>query len=265
MKLISWNVNGIRAVENKGFWEWLAIAQPDILALQETKAQPAQLGERLLHPEGYYAFWNPAQRKGYSGVATLSKHKPLAVQYGLGIEEFDIEGRVLMTQHPGFKLFNVYVPNGGMGPERLDYKLRFYDAFLRYCDVLHAQGEKLIICGDINTAHRPIDLAHPQANENTSGFMPIEREWIDRYLAHGFVDAFRHFHPNEPGRYTWWTYITRARERNIGWRIDYFLVSEALMPAVTDADILTDVYGSDHCPITLELDESALTPNLPVE
>ncbi len=259
MKLVSWNVNGIRAVENKGFWEWLAQAQLDVLCLQETKAQPDQLNERLLRPDGYYAFWNSAQRKGYSGVSTWSKVEPLSVQYGLGIPEFDVEGRVIMTAHPGFKLFNVYFPNGGMGPERLDYKLRFYDAFLQHCDALHAQGDRLIVCGDVNTAHRPIDLAHPRENENTSGFLPIEREWVDRYLAHGFVDSFRHVHPDEPGRYTWWTYITRARQRNVGWRIDYFLVSASLLPRVRDADIWSDVTGSDHCPILLELDGEEYT------
>ena len=258
MKLISWNVNGIRAVAKRGFDEWLAAASPDVLCLQETRAQPDQLAAKLRQPAGYQAWWNSAERKGYSGVATLAKTEPLSIQSGFGVDEFDVEGRVLMTGHPGFKLFNVYFPNGGRKLERLDFKLRFYGAFLEHCDALHAQGERLIICGDYNTAHEPIDLARPKENQKTSGFLPGEREWIDRYLAHGFVDAYRTLHPEETDRYTWWMYMRNARERNIGWRIDYFLVSEALMPAVVEASILSDVMGSDHCPIVLELDLSRL-------
>lgn len=259
MRLISWNVNGIRAVTRKGFLDWMASESPDVLCAQETKAQPDQLAPELCQPPGYHAYWNSARRKGYSGVATFSKTEPLHVQAGFGIEEFDIEGRVLMTGYPGFKLFNVYFPNGKRSQERLDYKLRFYAAFLEYCDALHARGERLVVCGDVNTAHKEIDLARPRQNEKVSGFLPEEREWIDRYLAHGFVDAFRVFHPDEAGQYTWWHYITNARARNVGWRIDYHLVSESLMPAVTDASILSDVMGSDHCPIALELDEARLS------
>lgn len=259
MKLISWNVNGIRAVTRKGFLDWLARESPDILCVQETKAQPDQLTPELRRPSGHHAYWHSARRKGYSGVATFSKTEPLRVEAGFGIEEFDVEGRVLMTEHPDFKLFNVYFPNGKRNHERLDYKLRFYAAFLDHCDALLAQGERLIVCGDVNTAHREIDLARPKQNEKTSGFLPEEREWIDRYLAHGFVDAFRAFHPDEPEQYTWWSYITNARARNVGWRIDYHLVSENLVPAVTGASILPGVTGSDHCPITLELDETRLS------
>jgi exodeoxyribonuclease-3 len=242
----------------KGFLGWLADESPDVLCLQETKAHPEQLSKKLLHPPGYHTYWESAGRKGYSGVATFSKAEPNRVQGGFGIEEFDAEGRVLMTAHPGFKLFNVYFPNGKRSKERLDYKLRFYADFLAHCDALLARNERLIICGDVNTAHRPIDLARPKANEKTSGFLPEEREWIDRYLEHGFVDAFRTFHPDKPDQYTWWSYVTKARERNVGWRIDYFLVSENLMPAVTEATILSDVMGSDHCPIALELDPARL-------
>jgi len=259
VRLISWNVNGIRAVTRKGFLDWMASESPDVLCAQETKAQPDQLAPELCQPPGYHAYWNSARRKGYSGVATFSKTELLHVQAGFGIEEFDIEGRVLMTGYPGFKLFNVYFPNGKRSQERLDYKLRFYAAFLEYCDALHARGERLVVCGDVNTAHKEIDLARPRQNEKVSGFLPEEREWIDRYLAHGFVDAFRVFHPDEAGQYTWWHYITNARARNVGWRIDYHLVSESLMPAVTDASILSDVMGSDHCPIALELDEARLS------
>lgn len=259
MRLISWNVNGIRAATRKGFLDWMASESPDVLCIQETRAQPDQLVQKLRQPPGYHAYWNSAQRKGYSGVATFSKTEPLHVQAGFGIEEFDFEGRVLMTGYPGFKLFNVYFPNGKRSQERLDYKLRFYAAFLEYCDALHARGERLVVCGDVNTAHKEIDLARPRQNEKVSGFLPEEREWIDRYLAHGFVDAFRVFHPDEAGQYTWWHYITNARARNVGWRIDYHLVSESLMPAVTEASILSDVMGSDHCPISLEMDEARLS------
>ena len=258
MKLISWNVNGIRAMAKKGFLDWLADESPDVLCAQETKAHPDQLTNKLRQPPGYYTYWDSAERKGYSGVATFSKTEPLRVRAGFGIGEFDVEGRALMTEYPGFKLFNVYFPNGKRSQERLDYKLRFYASFLDYCDALHAQGERLIVCGDVNTAHKEIDLARPKEHEKTSGFLPEEREWIDRYLSRGFVDAFRALHPDEAEQYTWWHYITNARARNIGWRIDYHLVSESLMPAVTDARILSDVMGSDHCPILLELDETHL-------
>jgi exodeoxyribonuclease-3 len=258
VKLISWNVNGIRAVAKRGFAEWLAEASPDVLCLQETRAQPEQLAAELCQPAGYRAWWHSAERKGYSGVATFCRVEPLSVRMGLGVDEYDVEGRVLTTGHTGFKLFNVYFPNGGRKLERLDFKLRFYADLLEYCDALHVQGKRLILCGDYNTAHRPIDLARPQQNQKTSGFLPKEREWIDRYLAHGFVDAYRALHPEETDCYTWWMYMRNARERNIGWRIDYFLISEALMPAVVEASILSDVMGSDHCPIVLEVDVDRL-------
>lgn len=258
MRLISWNVNGIRAALQKGFFEWLNRESPDVLCVQETKAHPEQLASDLRQLVRYHSYWNSAQRKGYSGIATFARSEPLRVASGIGVDEYDVEGRVLMTEHPGFKLFNVYFPNGGRDLERLDYKLRFYAAFLELCDTLHAQGERLIVCGDFNTAHRPIDLARPKQNQKTSGFLPEEREWIDRYLAHGFVDSFRTLHPEEAERYTWWMYMRNARDRNIGWRIDYFMVSESLIPAVVDATIHSDVPGSDHCPIGLELDTERL-------
>lgn len=251
MRIVSWNVNGIRAVERKGSLEWLSEEQPDVICLQETKAQPEQLSQNLLEPPGYHTYWHSAERKGYSGVATFSR-EPVVTRAGLGVSEFDVEGRVLMSEHPGFLLLNVYVPQGGSGPERLDFKLRFYAALLECCDALHAAGRQLVLCGDLNTAHKEIDLAHPKANEDVSGFMAVERAWIDRYLAHGFMDAFRAFHP-EPEQYTWWSYITRARSRNIGWRLDYFVVSEGLMPRVRDCSIRAEVMGSDHCPVVLEL------------
>jgi exodeoxyribonuclease-3 len=254
MRLVSWNVNGIRSAVRKGFHDWLEEASPDVLCLQETRIQADQLTKRLAQPPGYHASWNSAERKGYSGVATWCKTPPLSVQHGFGVEEFDVEGRVLITEHPGFALLNVYFPNGGRGLERLDYKLRFYEALLAYCDERHARGERLIVCGDYNTAHRPIDLARPKQNTTTSGFLEEERVWIDRYLAHGFVDTFRALYPDAAERYSWWMYMRNARERNIGWRIDYFMVSQALMPAVSGADILGEVMGSDHCPVTLDLE-----------
>lgn len=238
-------------MEKKGFWEWLEEARPEVLCLQETKAQPEQLSEQLRDPAGYEAYWHSAERKGYSGVATFS-HVPTAVQHGFGVPEFDVEGRVLISEHDGFLLLNCYMPNGKQSQERLDYKLRFYAALLDCCDRQHAAGQQLVICGDVNTAHKEIDLAHPKENESISGFLPEERAWIDKYLEHGLVDAFRAFHP-EPEQYTWWSYITRARSRNVGWRIDYFLVSEGLMPRVQDCTIMADVMGSDHCPIALDL------------
>jgi exodeoxyribonuclease-3 len=256
MRLVSWNVNGIRAGIRKGFFEWLRGASPDVLCLQETKIQPEQLTPEMEQPDGYHTYWHSAERKGYSGVSTWTKREPLAVQEGFDRPEFDVEGRVLVTDFFGFKLLNVYFPNGQRDLGRLEFKLRFYEALLGYCDELHAQGEKLVLCGDYNTAHMDIDLARPKENQKTSGFMPEERVWIDYYLEHGFIDTFRALHPDEAERYTWWMYMRNARERNIGWRIDYFMVSESLMPAVTGADILGDVMGSDHCPITLDLEFS---------
>ena len=251
MRIVSWNVNGIRAAERKGMLDWLHQEQPDVLCVQEIKAMPEQLSKKLLNPEGYHTYWHPAERKGYSGVATYSR-EPLAVQYGFGASDYDVEGRVLISEHDDFLLLNCYMPNGGMGPERLEYKLRFYSDFLDWCDEQHAAGKQLIVCGDANTAHKEIDLARPKENVETSGFMPIEREWIDQFLARNFVDAFRAFN-QEPEQYTWWSYRARARERNVGWRIDYFFVSAGLMDRVQDCIIMPDVMGSDHCPIALDI------------
>ena len=258
MRLISWNVNGFRSVVRQGFFAWLAKASPDVLCLQETRVQPDQLAVRARQPARYWTEWHSGERKGYSGVATWSKLEPLEVQAGFGIDAYYAEGRVLITAYPGFKLLNIYFPNGRRDLERLEFKLQFYSDLLEYCDDLHAQGEQLVLCGDFNTAHRPIDLARPKQNVKTSGFMPEERAWIDRYLAHGFVDVFRALHPDAEGQYTWWTYIRNARERNVGWRIDYFMVSQPLLPAVTGAEILSHVIGSDHCPISLSLDLARL-------
>jgi exodeoxyribonuclease-3 len=254
-KLLCWNVNGIRAVRNKGFLEWLQQASPDILCIQETKAQPDQLDSDLKEPPGYQTYWAYPERKGYSGVALYTKEEPRSIAYDFGNTGIDIEGRVIIAEYPGFTLFNIYYPNGKQGPERLSYKMTFYDVFLEYADALKKQGKKLIICGDVNTAHKEIDLARPKENSKVSGFLPEERAWIDKFIAHGYVDTFRVF-SQEPNQYTWWDLKSGARARNVGWRIDYFFVSENLLPSVTGAFILPDVMGSDHCPIgiTLKID-----------
>ena len=253
MKLFSWNVNGIRAVAKKGFLDWLNHEQPDILCLQETKAHEQQVPEELLKEQGYHIFWHSAERAGYSGVATYTKTEPLYVQKGLGIKRFDAEGRVLITEHENFLLYNIYFPNGQRDQERLDYKLDFYNDLLEILDEQVASGINVVVGGDWNTAHTEIDLANPKANSKTSGFLPEERDWIDKYIEHGYVDTFRLFHP-EPERYSWWTYRYGARARNVGWRIDYFFVNEGFTDQIIDADIHTEVMGSDHCPIALELE-----------
>lgn len=254
MKLISWNVNGIRAAQKKGFLDYLKKENPDILCVQETKAEPSQLDEALTNPDGYHVIYHSCSRKkGYSGVATFSKIKPQKSSTGFGDEKFDIEGRVTETDFGNFILFNVYFPNGGMGEERLKYKLEFYEAFFNYCQKLRDQGKKLVICGDYNTAHKDIDLARPQDNRNTSGFMDIERVWIDKLIKDGYVDTFREFN-KEGGNYTWWSMQTKARERNVGWRIDYFFVTPDLMPYVKNMYHTPEQLGSDHCPVILELD-----------
>ena len=252
VKLLSWNVNGIRAVKNKGFLEWLYKESPDILCLQETKAHFEQLDKDLQEPQGYHTYWNHPERKGYSGVATFTREEPLRVQYGFGIVGFETEGRVLITQHPKFILLNIYFPNGKKDETRLRYKMDFYDVCLQFVESLKPKYENLIICGDFNTAHKVTDLARPRENEKVSGFLPMERAWIDKFVAHGYVDTFRHFN-KEPNQYTWWDFKTGARARNVGWRIDYIFVSESLLPSVSEAFIMPAVMGSDHCPAGIVL------------
>ena len=248
-------MNGIRAIVKKGFSEWVEKESPDILCVQETKVQAGQIDAESLGLKEYNHYWNYAEKKGYSGVAVFTREKPDEVEYGFGIEEFDSEGRTLILKYDRFTLFNIYFPKGDTTParlHRLKYKLDFYNAFLYYVDTCKERGEKLIICGDFNTAHKEIDLARPKENEKNSGFLPEEREWIDRFVSHGYIDIYRRY-TNEPGHYTWWDFKTRARERNIGWRIDYFLVSEDLVDSVSQSFILSDVIGSDHCPIGIVL------------
>ena len=253
LKMLSWNVNGLRAAHKKGFLDWLEKESPDIMCLQETKALKEQLPTELLEVDGYRAYFSSAERKGYSGVAIYTKDAPKEIKTGLGIKRFDIEGRTIIAEYEKFTLFNIYYPNGKASPERLKYKMDYYDAFLKYADKLNRQGGKLIICGDVNTAHKSIDLRNPKANEKNSGFLLIERAWIDKLVDHGYVDTFRMFHPDEPDHYTWWTYRMGARARNVGWRIDYFFITEEHKGLVKDAFILKDVMGSDHCPLGVEL------------
>lgn len=254
MKIITWNVNGIRAALGKGALDWAFTQQPDALCLQEVKARPEQLSENQ-HEALKLAFaWNPAERAGYSGVTTFYNNEPDEIVLGMHKPQFDVEGRVIQTVQAGFRLFNVYFPSGQRGQERVEYKLAFYAHLLGLCDALHQKGESLVISGDFNTAHQPIDLKNPKENKRTSGFLPEEREWVGKFLDHGFVDVFRHLYP-ERVQYTWWTARVNARERGIGWRLDYFLVSKNLLPRARDVIIHNEVLGSDHCPVELVLDD----------
>jgi exodeoxyribonuclease-3 len=254
MRLYSWNVNGFRALCGKESWKWFARADADIVALQEIKAEEAQIPEEHRHPPGYHSFWFPAARKkGYSGVAVFCRERPLAVNRDLPDAAYQGEGRLLHLELPAFHFLNVYFPNGQMDESRLAYKLGFYDAFLAHAEELRRK-KPLVVCGDFNTAHRPVDIARPKENEGTSGFLPVERAWIDTFIARGYIDTLRQVRGDVPGLYSWWSYRFRARERNVGWRIDYFFVSSELAGAVRDAWIAGDVTGSDHCPVGLELE-----------
>lgn len=253
MRIITWNVNGFRAVHAKGGFASVLNLNPDILCLQEIKVKPDQLAEEARQFPGYDSYWNSGIRPGYSGVASFTRIKPISVEYGLGEARFDDEGRVIRFDFMDFVLYNIYFPNGQRGFERLDFKLSFYSRLLDICDDLKAKGKGIILTGDFNTAHQEIDLKNPKENSNTSGFLPEEREWVSRYLLHGFVDVFRMLYP-EKVQYTWWTYRMQARKRGIGWRLDYFLVSENLMPFVRETVIYDMIEGSDHCPVSLEID-----------
>lgn len=255
MRITTWNVNGLRAVMGKNLFNDLPALDTDVLCLQEIKTRPEQLKPEMvarLAEVFPYVTWNPAERPGYSGTATFSKVAPETVDLGLGSEEFDNEGRVIVHRYPGFYLYNIYFPNGRNDLTRVPFKLDFYARLLKICDERHARGESVILCGDFNTAHNEIDLKHPKENAKATGFLPEERVWIDHYLDHYFVDAFRKMYP-ERVEYTWWTYISNARARNVGWRLDYFLVSEPLYERVEDVCHYQAVLGSDHCPVTLKL------------
>jgi exodeoxyribonuclease-3 len=254
IRAVSWNVNGLRSIHrHELFLSFLRNESPDILCLQEIKSLVEQLPPEVKQVDGYHAYFNPAERKGYSGVAIYTKQEPLDVIYGLGIPEFDVEGRVIIAEYPTFTLMNIYYPNGKMSAERLDYKMRFYDAFLQVADGFVKAGQNLLVCGDVNTAHTEADIARPKENVKISGFLPEERAWMDDFLSHGYSDTLRMFDATS-GIYSYWDMKSRARERDVGWRIDYFFTSSSLKPRITNATVMRDVIGSDHCPITVDID-----------
>ncbi|MDR3324615.1 MAG: exodeoxyribonuclease III [Spirochaetaceae bacterium] len=257
MKILSWNVNGIRAVEKRGFAAWLADESPDILCLQETKAEPGQLPDSLKSPADktgalYHSYWSSAKKRGYSGVAIYCKTPPRDVQT-LGIPEFDAEGRLLQADFGGFIMISAYFPNSQDAGQRLGYKLAFCQAVLRLCRAHIQRGRHIVLSGDFNIAHRPIDIERPKENEGNPGYLPEERAWMDVWTSSGFTDSFRYFNPAAARQYTWWSYRMRARERNVGWRLDYHCVDDGFLPAVSGSIIRQDVMGSDHCPVELTL------------
>ena len=250
-RILSWNVNGIRAIDKKGFSDWLTENKNDIICLQETKAQVEQLPEHLLHPNGFESYWNSAVRPGYSGTSIYTKISPTLAVTNFGNEALDGEGRIVMLEYQHFYLFNVYFPNSGQGPARLKFKMKFYEEFLKMIE-RYRKKKPIVFCGDVNTAHEEIDLARPKENAKSAGFLPIERKWIDTIIEYGYIDTFRIFE-KAGGYYTWWDYRTFARPKNIGWRIDYFFVSKELKSRVQRAWIEADMQGSDHCPVGVEL------------
>jgi len=255
VKLVSWNVNGLRAVMKKDFLGSIRKLDADIVGIQETKLQEHQLTPEMTDLADYTAYWSHAKtKKGYSGVGVYTRRKPKSVRYGIGQPRFDDEGRILELDFGSFIFFNVYFPNGQMSDERLQYKLDFYEAFFAYVDHYKNDGRRVVVTGDYNTAHNEIDLKNPKANAKTSGFLRIERDWLDRIIADGYIDTFRHFHP-EAVKYSWWTYRFKARERNAGWRIDYFFTSRNMIEngEIAEAFIDNDILGSDHCPVGLQL------------
>ena len=251
MRVLSWNVNGLRAVHKKGFLDWFTGENPDILCLQETKAHEEQLPQEVKSVAGYTSFFSTPEKKGYSGVGLFTKKEPQSVQYGFG-DRFDSEGRSIIADYGDFVLFNIYFPNGKRSAERLEYKMDFYAAFLNYAEKTRKSGKHVVVCGDVNTAHKEIDLARPKENVNVSGFLPEERAWMDEFLACGYLDSLRLFN-QEPDNYSYWDQMTRARDRNVGWRIDYFFVDQEFASRLTGAFILADVMGSDHCPVGIEI------------
>jgi exodeoxyribonuclease-3 len=254
VRLYSWNVNGIRACARKGFGDWFAAERPDVLGMQETRALPEQLDDELRRPSGYHAWFHPAEKKGYSGVGLYSRIEPESVTLGgLGEARFDSEGRLIIADYGDFLFYTGYFPNGGNDLSRVPYKLEFSEAVLQHAETRRKAGRSIVICGDVNTAHAEIDLANPGPNKKNTGFLPEEREWVSRLVDHGYIDIFRHRNPDVAGAYTWWSNRKGVRERNVGWRIDYFFISPDLLDRVVDTTIHADVMGSDHCPISLEL------------
>ena len=253
MRIVSWNVNGIRAVAGKGFADSVKAMDADIIGIQETKAQIDQLGPEITELEGYKSWFYSAERKGYSGTALYSRIEPVDVTFGLGTEEFDHEGRTICADFGKFVLFNIYFPNGGRGDDFVKFKLRFYDCFLDRVRELESKGREVICCGDVNTAHKEIDLSNPKANSKISGFLPEERVYMDHFAEAGLTDTFRMLYPDKPECYTWWSYKTAARSRNVGWRIDYFFATKGLLPDIRESNMMSDVMGSDHCPVFIDL------------
>ncbi len=253
MKIITYNVNGLRAAMKKNWLGWLKAEAPDVICLQEIKATPSQIPEVvLLEQLGYEHYWYPAQKKGYSGTAIFTRKSPLHVEYGCGHEDYDFEGRIIRTDFEDLSVMSVYFPSGTTGDIRQNFKYRFLDDFQQYVDGLRKERPNLIVCGDFNICHRAIDIHNPKSNANTSGFLPEEREWMEGFVNSGFVDTFRHLTP-DPHHYTWWSYRAGARARNLGWRIDYNMVSQPLTPRIQHAAILPDAIHSDHCPVVLTL------------
>lgn len=249
LSLVSWNVNGIRSVYKNGFTDWASQFRPDILALQEVRAKEKDVPDGVLKLQDYFVIWNSGDIDGYSGTAILTKEHPIKIEKGIGIEQFDREGRIIILEFREFIFINCYFPNGGRELQRLDYKMDFCGRFLERCLELQKNGKPLIFCGDVNTAHQPIDLANPKSNENKTGFLKQEREWITQVIESGFTDSFRYFYPTKQSQYTWWSNMTNSRQRNVGWRLDYFFVSSKHIVNLESAFILPDVKGSDHCPV----------------
>jgi exodeoxyribonuclease III len=252
-KIITYNVNGIRAAVSKGFLDWLKSADPDIVCLQEIKANPEQIPLMDFEMLGYNHYWYPAQKKGYSGVAILSKQKPDNIVYGCGIKAYDDEGRVIRADYGDISVLSVYHPSGSSGEERQAFKMKWLSDFLQFVNELRKERPNLIICGDYNICHKAIDIHNPKSNANTSGFLPAEREWFEAFVGHGYVDSFRHFNA-EPHQYSWWSYRANSRAKNLGWRIDYNMITENLKPALKRSVILPNAMHSDHCPVVVEID-----------
>jgi exodeoxyribonuclease-3 len=253
VKILTYNVNGIRAALRKDFASWLKATNPDVLCLQEIKANSEQFDESIFTDLGYHCFWNSAEKKGYSGVAILTKTKPQHVEYGCGIEQIDFEGRILRADFDGFSVMSAYFPSGSSGDLRQAFKIKFLNQFQTYINTLKKDFPKLIISGDYNICHKAIDIHNPQRNKNTSGFLPEEREWMSGFIASGFVDSFRSLNP-EPHNYSWWSYRANARAKNLGWRIDYNMISKNLLAHLSRSAILSQAFHSDHCPVLVELD-----------
>lgn len=252
MKILSWNVNGIRSVGSKGFFDWMAQESPDVLCVQETKANPSQLEDSYLAPLGFQSHWHSAEKAGYSGVAIYCKESPREVQVGLGVSAFDSEGRVLIAHFDEFSVVNAYFPNSQRDHARLPYKLKFCEVMLNTLEKLRSEKRNVILCGDYNIAHKEIDLKNPKSNANNAGFLPEERAWMDKFIDGGWVDTFRLF-SQDPGQYTWWSYRPGVREKNIGWRLDYHCVNDEFKSSIRDAFIMPHVHGSDHCPVGIEI------------